>query len=348
MKQRKKLLTWKRGFVLSLIFLGVVFAVLWLTPSDDFVFLPNKARHVAPLVIVPDEQAPPETGGIYMVDILVKRASLFERMFPGLNDDATLIDGDRLNPQGLSDEQRDRRSTVQMATSQEISAAVGLRALGYDVDAEPAGVQVDLVQPDSGANGILQPGDVIIAAQGASVATTGDLADALADVTPGDIVGLEIQRSEGSEEVSIETSADADDPERARIGIQIRQAASIDLPVDIEIDTGNVGGPSAGLAFALDIVDELGDDDLDSGRTIVVTGELSLDGAVLPVGGVKQKAVSARELDADFFIVPEANADVARAHATGVNVVAVESFDDAIEAITGAPVSALALGDLDR
>jgi PDZ domain-containing protein len=348
MEKRRKLMSWKRGTIVALIALGVAFAVLRLTPSDDFVFLPNKARLVAPLVIVPDEQEPPEDGGIYMVDILVKRATLFEQLFPGLNDEATVIDGDRLNPEGLSDEQRDQRSTVQMVTSQEISAAVGLRALGYDVEAEASGVQVDLVQPDSGARGILRPGDVIVGAEGQDVATSADLAAALEAVQPGDEVTLEIERADSLEEVTIETTADEDDDQRALIGIRIQQAASISLPVDIEIDTGNVGGPSAGLAFALDIVDELGETDLDSGRTIIVTGELALDGTVLPIGGVKQKAVSARDLDADVFIVPADNADVARANSGDVDVIGVETFDEAIEAITGAPVSALALGALDE
>lgn len=346
MTKPTRLLTWKSGLLVSLVVFGVAFAVLRLTPSDDYVFLPNKARMVAPLVVVPDEQAPSEDGGIYMVDILVKRASLFEKFFPSVNDESTLIDGDRLNPQGLSDKQRDQRSTVQMVTSQEISAAVGLRALGLEVEAEPAGVRVDLVRPESAANGVLQPGDVIVAAQGLEVMTTADLADALAPVAPGEQVVLEIRRSDELEEVSIETFAAEDDEDRALIGIQIQQAASIELPIDIEIDTGNVGGPSAGLAFALDIVDELGAEDLDSGRTIVVTGELSLDGKVLPIGGVKQKAVSARKLGADVFIVPLANESVARENAGDVDVIGVESFDEAIEAITGAPVSALALSEL--
>ena len=96
-------MSWKRGTIVALIALGVAFAVLRLTPSDDFVLLPNKARLVAPLVIVPDEQEPSGDGGIYMVDILVKRATLFEQLFPGLNDEATVVDGYRINPEGLSD-----------------------------------------------------------------------------------------------------------------------------------------------------------------------------------------------------------------------------------------------------
>ena len=303
---------------------------------------------MAALVIVPDEQAPPETGGIYMVDIQVKRATLFDRLFPGLNGEATVVDGDLINPQGVSDEQRQQRSTLQMTTSQEVSAAVALKVLGYDAMADPSGVLVDLVQPDGAANGILMPGDIITGAQGNDVATLDELSAQLEPVEPGTTITLQIERSDGLEEVMIETYSHPDDPDRALIGIQIGQAASIDLPVEIEIDTGNVGGPSAGLAFALDIVDELGPRDLDAGRTIIVTGELELDGSVGAVGGVKQKAVTARKLDADLFIVPLRNEQMARDNAGDVEVVAVATFDEALEAITGEPISALALGELEQ
>ena len=292
MEQSNKLFGWRRGLLFSLLIVAIAFAVLWFANTSDFVLLPNKARLVAPLVIVPDEQEPPTAGGIYMVDIQVRRASLFDRFFPGLNDEATVVDGDLLNPQGVSDEQREQRSNLQMATSQEVSAAVALEVLGYDVASDPSGVLVDLVQPDGAASGILQPGDIIVAAQGVDVETLGDLYAQLEPLEPGATVTLQLQRSDGLEEVQIETFSRPDDPNRALVGIQIGQAASIDLPLDIEIDTGNIGGPSAGLAFALDIVDELGPHDLDAGRTIVVTGTLELDGSVGAIGGVKQKAVS--------------------------------------------------------
>lgn len=348
MARSKKVFTWRRGVLASLLIVGIAFAVLRLAETGDFVFVPGSTRLVAPLIKVPDEQDPPTTGGLYMVDIRVKSATLFDRLFPGLNDEATVVDGDILNPQGVSDEQREQRSTLQMTSSQEISAAVALEALGYDVTADPNGVLVDLVQPDGAAGGILEPGDVIIAAQGVEVATLEELSAELDPLDPGSIVTLQIRRSNGLEEVMIETFARPDDPDRALIGIQIDQAASIDIPVDIEIDTGNVGGPSAGLAFALDIVDELGPRDLDAGRTIVITGTLNLDGSVGAIGGVKQKAVSARELGADLFIVPLSNEAVARDNAGDVEVVAVGTFDDALEAITGEPVSALALEEIQE
>ncbi|MFQ5425567.1 MAG: PDZ domain-containing protein [Gaiellales bacterium] len=338
-----RVMSWRRG-LLALIILGAIaFAILRFTPSDTYLFVPNSARPVAPLVHVPDDQESTGKGGIFMVDISVKRASLFERLFPGLSEESTLVPGDVLNPEGVSDEQRRRRSALQMTTSQEVSAAVALRALGYDVATNESGAVVDLVQPDGAASGVLQPGDVIIEANGHEVKTLADLQDAMADVTPGRTVAVSYQRSGGVESAEFETQASADDPGRALIGVRVEQAADIQLPIPVEIDTGNVGGPSAGLAFALDVVDELGTD-LDRGRTVVATGELGIDGTVTAVGGVKQKTFSARDVDADIFIVPKDrnNDETALEHAGDVEIIAVETFGEAVEALTGEPVSAIA------
>jgi PDZ domain-containing secreted protein len=95
------------------------------------------------------------------------------------------------------------------------------------------------------------------------------------------------------------------------------------------VDAKGIGGPSAGLAFALDIVDELGAD-VDQQRKVVVTGELSLDGRVLPIGGIKQKTIAAREGNADVFVVPRENADEAERYAGDLEIVPVSSFEEAL------------------
>jgi PDZ domain-containing protein len=118
------------------------------------------------------------------------------------------------------------------------------------------------------------------------------------------------------------------------MGVEIEDADDFQFPLDIKIDAGNIGGPSAGLAFALDIVDELGNGDLDRGRTIVTTGALALDGTVLPIGGVKQKAIGAREAGADIFLVPDANYEEARAAVDDLRIVPVSTFDEALSVLT--------------
>jgi PDZ domain-containing protein len=331
-------LTWWKGLLVLALALGGVVAGLWLAPSDEYLLLPDKARAVAPLVKIEDADVrePAPGAGIYMVDILVRKANMLEQLFPGLNGDATLVPGRAFNPLGVSEQQRQQTSTLDMSRSQQIAAAVALESLGYDVQADPDGAQVDSVVPDAPASGKLQPGDVIVAANGKQVKTPGALRRAMADVDPGDAVEISYRRNGRVGTVTLDTEPADDEPNRAVIGVIVEQAASIELPVDISIEVGDVGGPSAGLAFALDIVDELGPD-VDKGRRIVVTGEIDLDGRIEPIGGVKQKAIGAKRADADIFVVPSGNAEEARKYADGLQVIPVDTFDEALADLGATP-----------
>jgi PDZ domain-containing protein len=281
---------------------------------------------------VPDESTAQDEGGIYMVDILVRRASLLERLFPRIRDNASLVPEEQFNPAGVSERQRRQSSLNQMSRSQQIALAVALRELDYDVEATPIGAEVALVLPDSPAEGKLEPGDVIVGARGERVRSPEDLRDVMEGHPPGETVELEVRRAGKVRTIGVGTRADPEDARRAVVGVLVEPAANIDLPLDIKINAGDVGGPSAGLAFALDVVDELGRD-IDEGRRIAVTGELDLEGNVGAIGGIEQKAAGARLIDADVFVVPEDNAAEAREHADGLEIVAVSTFDQALAAL---------------
>jgi len=319
---------------------AVVVAVaggLYVVPSDHYLVLPDRARPADPLVSLPDEQEEENgVGGIYMVDVLVRKASILERVFPGIAEGSSLVPAEQVNPVGVSDEQRRQSSLNEMSRSQEIAAAVALRSLGREVTIEPNGVEVTLIRPDFPAEGKLEVGDVIVRANGADTRTTGELRGVMLDVEPGKQVRLVVDRGDSRREVRVGTRAGPEDPEQAVFGVQIQQSADINLPVAVKIEAGNIGGPSAGLAFALEIVDTLGRD-LDRGKTVVATGAIRLDGKVDPVGGIQQKTIGARQAGADLFLVPDANAAEARRHADGLPIVAVSNFREALsELVTGA------------
>ena len=153
----------------------------------------------------------------------------------------------------------------------------------------------------------------------------------LSDVKPGEKVTLQVERAGSEQTVEVGTKASDDNPPRALMGILIEP--KLELPVDITIDTGQIGGPSAGLAFALDIIDELGPTDIDHGERVVATGELALDGTVHEIGGIEQKTVGARDAGADVFLVPDANAEAARKYADGLRIVPVSDLDEALHAL---------------
>jgi Lon-like protease len=315
---------------LVLLVVAAVLALTWI-PSDHYIILPDKARPTDPLVAIPGEE-PSDDNRIYMVDVKVGRASLLERLIPGIHEGATLVPERVLNPEGVSDQQRRRSSLNDMTRSQKIAIAVALEQLGRRVEIIPSGAEVVLVQPGSPADGQLEVGDLIVEANGQPVEGTDDLRAAFASVDPGDRVELTVEREGKPVDLTVGTRALAGEPGRAVVGVQVQDADSFEFPVDIEIDAGGIGGPSAGLAFALDIVDELGED-IDHGRTIVATGELGLDGTVSPIGGVKQKAIAADRAGADLFLVPDDNFDEARDAVEGLDVVAVSDFDEALSTL---------------
>ena len=298
--------------------------VLTLIPSNHYIVLPDRARPTDPLVRIPGEESQDEED-IYMVDVRIGRANLLERLFPSIREGADLLP-ERAWSTDVGVDAYARGWTASAAIT------VALRELGREVEVSGDGAEVVLVQPGSPAEGVLQVGDVIVEAEGEEIESIDDLRRALDDVEPGQDVELTVQRAEERVDLTSATQASPDEPNRAVMGVQVQDALDFEFPVDIEIDAGAIGGPSAGLAFALDIVDELGED-IDRGRKIVATGELTIDGEVLPIGGVKQKAIGAREAGADIFLVPDANYEDARKAVDDLEIIPVSTFDEALSVL---------------
>ena len=324
----------------GLVLLAVAAGATWLLPSDSYLLLPDRAKPLAAKVSVAGEKPHPP-GGIYYVDVVVRKASLLEDLVSAARPDgADLVPAEVLVPPGSSFQQRREQNLRQMDRSELVAAAVALRELGHDVRAEPEGALVVGVAPGAPADGKLEPTEVIVAVDGARVATPADLRRLIATRKPGERVTLRVRAGGATRTVELATVESPDEPGRPVIGIQVEQFANIELPLNVEIDLGGVGGPSAGLAFALDVMEELRGN-VDRGLRVAATGELELNGAVGPVGGIKQKVIGARRAGADVFLVPAGdNADEARRYAGDLRVIPVESFRQALRALATVPRNA--------
>ena len=322
------------GGLLAVVTLGV----LWLAPSGDYLLLPDEAHPVAPLVTVDKPKRGGGKDGIYFVDLLQRRATLLESIFPSIRDGATLVPEDRVNPHGIAESVRRQADLGQMARSQEIAAAVALKELGYDVKVRENGAFIASVYSDLPALGKVVPGEVIVAVDGKPVRSTIDLQRLIGTRPPGTTLTLTLRSSGHRRKVRLTTAPNPADETRSVIGVLVEPAADIRLPLDVSIDAGNIGGPSAGLAFALDVMEKLGRD-VDRGRKVAATGELSLDGSVHRIGGIKQKTLGARAADVDVFLVPLENAAEAKAHADGLRIVPVRSVAQAVQALAKLPAA---------
>ena len=334
---RRLLTPWKLA-IAFLAVVGVMIGLLFVLPDEgSYLFLPDEPHPVAPLVEVEGGEPPDGRGGLYFVDVLVRRPSIAERLLSQVfYDGASLVPAEAVNPTGLSERVRRQASLEVMSRSQQVAAAVALRAAGYEVEAHENGAFVVQVIPRAPAAGKLRPSDVIVELDGRRVDSLGRLRSLLGAHEPGDEVELGVRRGKERLGVSVELAADPQQPGRGVIGVIVEESVDIRLPLDVEIDAGNVGGPSAGLAFALGILEELGRD-VDHGLRVAVTGEIELDGSVTAVGGIKQKTIGAKEAGIQLFLVPAGdNAREARRYADGMRIVPVQSFQQALRALATA------------
>ena len=310
---------------------GVVTALaLWWTPANDFLIVPDQAKPLESKVEVEGGRANAQ-GDVYYVDVFVRRIRRLEQLLPFTRPQgATLVPERAIAPTGTTDKERDRQNAADMKRSEQIASVVALRALGYHVVATPRGILVTGVSPDVPAAKLVEPDDIIVAVDGVQVRTPAQLRREIGRKEPGDEVRLTIRRNGKAMDVTVRTVASPTDPSRAIIGILVDQDAKIELPIDVHIDLGRVGGPSAGLPFALEIARQLGRD-VTHGCRVAATGELALDGSVLPIGGIEQKTIGVRRAGVDYFLVPVGeNARTAQKYADGLDVIPVDSFQQAL------------------
>jgi PDZ domain-containing protein len=332
-------LTPARLVAAGLFLLLVLVVVLYLLPSDsDYVFLPDRAHALAPLVKIPGERRPTDGGGIYFVDVRFRKARLLEQLFPGLaGSGATVVPVEDVRARGVSESQQHRQDLHDMAISQRIGAAVALKRLGYPVRERPTGILVEgFVAKTVPAARVLRLGDKIIAVDRRSAVSFAQLRRIVGRHRPGDRIHVRYLRDGKVRQATVMTVADPEHPTRTLIGIAGEPTVDITLPIRVRIDTRGVGGPSAGLAFALDLMEELGRD-VDRGYRVAATGALGLDGSVGKIGAIKQKTIGAREARVDVFLVPKGNAAEARKFAHGLRVIPVEDFPQALHALATLP-----------
>ncbi len=332
---RRRLTPWRVAGGLVVLALATAL-ILFSVPSGDFLLLPDVAHPVAPLVHVQGAH-PPKRGTVYFVDVVERRASELEALFPWLHPEASLVQADMLIPPGTTEAQMQRVDLREMSISQRVAAAVALRRLGYHVVVRPGGVIVDAIDLGTHAIGKLEPADVIVAVDGTPTPTIAKLRGVLAGATPGQVVALRLRRGGRMVTERVKTVADPAQPGHAVVGFVPAQSADIKLPIKVAIDAGGVGGPSAGLAFALEVMEQLGHDVV-HGHRVAATGEMELDGTIGPIGGVKQKVFDVRNAHVGVFLVPAGeNARTARRYAGSVRVIPVRTLAQALHALATLP-----------
>ncbi len=331
---------------------AVVVAVLlvgafWRVPY--FTVAPGSLRATEPLISVEGAPTyPDDAGEIGYLTVTFGQTTPFGLVRAWIDGDIEVLSEDQALGGLNRDENREVNEAL-MTNAKDTATAVALDALGYDVELLGTGSIVINVEDGTPAVGVVQPGDVIVSVDGEPVTTAIELTELLALAVPGQEVLLGVQpqsasmmvghagsqppaSTEPEREVSVTLAERPDEPGRAYLGVRsATRDATYNLPFEVTIDSGNVIGPSAGLAFTLAVIDVLTPGNLTGGRTVAVTGTISPSGQVGRVGGVPQKAAAAMGAGATVYLVPVDEAEQARTRAGDtMEVVPVATLDEAL------------------
>lgn len=343
--------------VWSLIVALIALVVLTFLPTPYVIQRPGPVYDTLGTAKGPDDKQVPlikvvgaetfETAGtldlttVQVVGNRERTPSWFELALAWTDPSRAVVPIDSVFPVGQTSEQRDERNATLMVDSQHEATAAALNELGYDTGAQVAVVEVVEGAP---AKGLLEPEDVVTAIGGTPVTSAKQLRQAIQDAG-GAPVALTVLR--GGEETAVEVTPEKrteGDVTTWLIGVTLR--TDYDFEVDVTLQLDNVGGPSAGMMFALGIIDTLTPGELNGGKNVAGTGTIEADGTVGPIGGIRQKLYGARDAGADWFLAPRSNCDEVVGNVPdGLTVLSTASLQDSLDALQviadGGDVSAL-------
>lgn len=326
---------------------GILFAILFAVNFIQLPYyftVPGEAKILNEVIEV--EEGYHDEGTFMLTTIRMGQANTVNYVWSLISDRRELIPEDQIRPEGETDEQYHHRQMMMMTGSQELAVLVAYEQAGAEAYFENYGVLVSSIIPGMDAEGKLEIGDRIVAINGEEVLEVNTLLDMLGELDIGEEVDITVEREEETEVISLTVNnfpEDLDpDGERGGVGIAnpVTDRVLVNKPA-VEIDTDQIGGPSAGLMFTLEIYNQLVEEDITHGLQIAGTGSISEEGIVGRIGGIRQKIYAAHDAGADIFFVPDENGaagsnyesarETAEAIGTEMDIVPVNTFSDALE-----------------
>lgn len=292
-----------------------------------------------PLIDIPHETTYPTSGQLDLLTVYIDGSrehplTWLDVAYAWFDPSRTVVPVDAVYPLGQTEDEADQQSAVAMVTSQQDAVAAALSELGIE---HTSVFVVARVVEGAPSDGVLEADDEILAADGQIVAGVDDLRQVLLAAGVGTPVELGIRRD--GEKLDVVVTPAADDDGSPVIGVYV--GARYEFPIEVRIQLENVGGPSAGMMFALGVYDKLTPGELADGEHIAGTGTITGDGSVGAIGGIVQKMYGAQDAGADWFLAPESNCDEARGRIPGgLDVFPVATLADAI-----ATVEAISTGE---
>ncbi|MCL1869749.1 MAG: PDZ domain-containing protein [Promicromonosporaceae bacterium] len=309
------------------------FAVRGPGPTEDTLGAVNDV----PLVTIKGATTYPTTGQLRLTTVSagggpVSDVFALDVLQAWVSPSRAVTPSEAVFPVGVTREQQQQQGEQQMTSSQQTATAAALTALGYTV---PATLTIAGSPAGSPAHGIVKDGDVIRTLDGKTITTYTDLLTELSAITPGSKTVLGVERGGARQDLTITTGTATTSSGAKRAALGVLVSTKYDFPIDVSIRIEDIGGPSAGMMFALAIIDKLTPADELHGQVVAGTGTIDVDGAVGPIGGIEQKMHGAVRDGATWFLAPASNCDEVVGNVpAGLRVVKVSTLDEARTAIT--------------
>ena len=322
--------------LIAVLALALLYLVATRVPIPIFYAMePGPARDVEDLVEVSGERTYSSDGSLFLTTVRVDTQVTAADWIRAAIDPAKRIVSPEEVTGGRPFEQQEKLQLQAMEASKEQARLVALSALDYPPP-EADGAEIVSVDEQAPAGSALREDDVIVEVNGEPVETTCDASEAIGEVEPGDQVELAVLRDGERENFTLNTAPNPGNPSEPYVGVYMtNKGFEYEPGVEVEFDTENIGGPSAGLMFTLALYDQLTPDDLTGGREIAGTGTIECAGEVGAIGGIEQKVSGAEAEGAEVFLAPSGNFDQALAVADDIRVVEVTNFSDALDYLEG-------------
>ena len=322
-----------------MVFIGavVIIGIASRVDLDEYVIQPGVAQSVQQFITVPPSKSHPVTHPVLLTDVEIARVSALSYLFYKVQgntafDSVTSITG------GTPPSEQDAQGALEMSQAETSAKTAALRRLGYVVPAHPAGAVVAATYAGTPAYPALHVGDVITAVDGIPTLTADALTTRLRTSHSGETVTFTVSAGgtgrPGPVPVTLRNTrinVGGGQYETLSLGVQVEDQVDYTYPFPIAINVTNIGGPSAGLAMTLGVIDELTGDSLTGGRTVAATGTIDAQGDVGDVGGVPQKTIAVENAGASIFLVPPQEYQAAKSkQARGLQIYAVSTLDQAL------------------
>lgn len=323
---------------LAIFLIAVAFLVSSFYTLPYYVTKPGMAKELEPIIEV--EGGSDESGSFMLTTVVMGQANIYTYLLAKVSKYQEIYPLNAIRAEEETDEEYKVRQLHSMTTSKLAAIEVAYKKAKLPISFQYKGVYVLSVMEDMPAMGKLEPGDRIFKVDDIEFQSSNEFIEYVSKKQAGDEILLQFERDGKEKSATLPLKTFAQDDTKVGVGIGLVDDKEIDVNPEVTVETSDIGGPSAGLMFSLEIYNQLIEEDLTRGYRIAGTGTLDSEGKVGPIGGIEQKVIAADKANAEYFLAPnEDSADdsnylaavkTAKEIDTSMKIIPINTFEEAV------------------